>query len=153
MLKFIPTKEEILLLRDTVQRHKSPTVLALADRFLYEISQIWRYEHRLKCLYTIRTFNERLDELTPYLNGIFLLFVVNILIHIFFIPYKFYFIKLAVIRASTILSNSKKLKQFMTIVLAIGNYLNHGKRIGNAQGFCYYLLFVFISKSLKCAYN
>lgn len=69
MLKYIPTKEELNLLHETVQRNKSAGALALADRYLYEVGQIARYEQRLKCLYTIRTFQERLEEIKPYLNG------------------------------------------------------------------------------------
>jgi dishevelled associated activator of morphogenesis len=69
MLKFVPTKEETAILRDTVIKHKSPAVLALADRFLYEVGQIPRYERRLVCLFTVRTFKERIDELKPNLIG------------------------------------------------------------------------------------
>ncbi|KAH7730319.1 CRE-DAAM-1 protein [Aphelenchoides avenae] len=108
MLKFIPTKDELSMLQDTVCKHKTPAVLALADRFLFEMGQIPRFEQRLKCLHVIRTFQERIDELKPHLN--------------------------AVIRASTVLPSNKRLKQLLTVILAVGNYLNHGKRIGNAQG-------------------
>lgn len=71
MLKYIPTKEELQLLTETVKRHKTAGVLALADRYLYEVGQILRYKQRLKCLYTIKTFHERIDEIKPYLNGKF----------------------------------------------------------------------------------
>lgn len=39
MLKFVPSKDEVTLLRNTVNRHSSPSVLALADRYLYEMAQ------------------------------------------------------------------------------------------------------------------
>ena len=119
MLKFVPTKEEISLLRDTVAKHKSPTILALADRFLFEVAQIPRYERRLMCLFTLRTFKDRIEDMKPNLN--------------------------AIIRASTIVTSSKKLKQFLALILAIGNFLNYNKRNGNAYGFTVH--------SLECIQN
>uniref|UniRef100_A0A7I4YVD0 GBD/FH3 domain-containing protein n=1 Tax=Haemonchus contortus TaxID=6289 RepID=A0A7I4YVD0_HAECO len=109
MLKFVPSKEEINLLRNAVNRHNSPSVLALADRYLYEMAQIPRFEHRLRSLYIIRTFQERFDCLTPHIQS--------------------------VTKASSAVSSSKKFKQLLALVLALGNYLNYGKRNGNAFGF------------------
>ncbi|KJH51498.1 hypothetical protein DICVIV_02331 [Dictyocaulus viviparus] len=109
MLKFVPSKEEIVLLKNTVNRHKSPSVLAVTDRYLYEMAQIPRFEHRLRSLYIIRTFQERFDCLTPHIQS--------------------------VTKASTAVSSSKKFKQLLAIILALGNYLNFGKRNGNAYGF------------------
>uniref|UniRef100_A0A158P679 FH2 domain-containing protein n=1 Tax=Angiostrongylus cantonensis TaxID=6313 RepID=A0A158P679_ANGCA len=109
MLKFVPTKEEISILRSTVSRHNSSSALALADRYLHEMAQIPRFEQRLRSLYIIRTFQERLDSLTPHIQS--------------------------VIKASTAVSSSKKFKQLLALILALGNYLNFGKRSGNAFGF------------------
>uniref|UniRef100_A0A1I7XMC7 FH2 domain-containing protein n=1 Tax=Heterorhabditis bacteriophora TaxID=37862 RepID=A0A1I7XMC7_HETBA len=109
MLKFVPTKEEILLINEAVNKFKTPTVLALADRYLYEMAQISRFEHRLRCLYIIRSFKERVDYLIPNIQS--------------------------VIKASAALSSNKRFKQYLSLVLAIGNYLNYGKRNGNAFGF------------------
>ncbi|EYB91861.1 hypothetical protein Y032_0201g1746 [Ancylostoma ceylanicum] len=109
MLKFVPSKDEVTLLRNAVSRHNSPSVLALADRYLYEMAQIPRFEPRLRSLYIIRTFQERYDSLMPHIHS--------------------------VIKASTALSSSKKFKQLLALVLAIGNHLNYGKRNGNAFGF------------------
>ncbi|WKY09730.1 hypothetical protein Q1695_002242 [Nippostrongylus brasiliensis] len=109
MLKFVPSKEEVTLLRNTVSRHNSPSILALADRYLYEMAQIPRFEQRLRSLHIIRTFQERFDSLIPYIQS--------------------------VTKASTALSSSKKFKQLLALVLAVGNHLNYGKRNGNAFGF------------------
>ena len=73
MLKFVPSREECQLIKETLaQRRKSPQALALADRFLWEMGQIPRYEQRLKCLCTIRSFQDRVEELRPGILGEFL---------------------------------------------------------------------------------
>ncbi|VDL80004.1 unnamed protein product, partial [Nippostrongylus brasiliensis] len=69
MLKFVPSKEEVTLLRNTVSRHNSPSILALADRYLYEMAQIPRFEQRLRSLHIIRTFQERFESLIPYIQS------------------------------------------------------------------------------------
>ncbi|KAI6237903.1 hypothetical protein M3Y95_00313600 [Aphelenchoides besseyi] len=109
MLKFIPTKDELSALDSTLAKHKSPSVLPLADRFLYEVGQTPRYEQRLKCLNIIRSFQERIDGLKPFFAS--------------------------VIKASSALSGSGRLKQLLALLLAVGNFLNYGKRNGNAMGF------------------
>ncbi|CAB3397644.1 unnamed protein product [Caenorhabditis bovis] len=109
MLKFVPTKEEQNLINDAVQKHGTATVLATADRYLYEISLIPRFEQRLRCLNIIRSFRDSIDSLIPLIQ--------------------------TVTKASITMQSSKRFRQFLTIVLAIGNYLNHGKRLGNAYGF------------------
>lgn len=50
------------LLNEAVESSKSVRVLAAADRFLLEMSQIPRYEERIKCLNIIRTFRERIED-------------------------------------------------------------------------------------------
>ncbi|TKR88608.1 hypothetical protein L596_012820 [Steinernema carpocapsae] len=109
MLKYVPTRDEMTLLKEAVEKYKSPAVLAIADRFLLEVGQIPRYEQRLKCLHIMRTYKERVEELLPCINS--------------------------VTKASTSVSSNKKLKQLFAIILAIGNYLNYGKKAGNASGF------------------
>ncbi|KAI3422403.1 hypothetical protein GPALN_012919 [Globodera pallida] len=115
MLKFVPSKNELQLIREALsQQRKSASSLALADRFLWEMGQIPRYDQRLKCLHTIRSFNECLGVLRPALN--------------------------VVTRTSVQLSGSKRLRQFFALILAVGNMLNHGKRAGNAFGFSVFSL-------------
>lgn len=71
MLKFVPSKEELQQIREALGRQrKTPSALALADRFLWEMGQIPRYEQRLKCLFTIRSFQDRIGELKPALDGL-----------------------------------------------------------------------------------
>ncbi|CAG9539262.1 unnamed protein product [Cercopithifilaria johnstoni] len=109
MLKFLPTKEEILKLREIVDKYKTAGVLSVADRFFYEISNVPRYEERLRCLHIISTYRERVDEVSNTVE--------------------------TVTNAATAVTASKRLRQLLRMILAVGNFLNRGKRNGNAYGF------------------
>ena len=106
LLKYVPTKEEIELLNGHSEEYMK---FARADRFLYEMSKIPRYEQRITCLFYKKKFNERMDEALPTIE--------------------------AVLMASKEVSRSCRLRRVLEIVLAFGNYMNKGSR-GNAYGEC-----------------
>lgn len=105
LLKFIPEKSDIDLLEE--HRHEIER-MARADRFLYEMSRIDHYQQRLQALFFKKKFQERLAEAKPKVEAILL--------------------------ASRELIRSKRLKQMLEVVLAIGNFMNKGQR-GGAYGF------------------
>ncbi|GMS81271.1 hypothetical protein PENTCL1PPCAC_3446 [Pristionchus entomophagus] len=110
MLKFVPSEREKTQLKEVVARFgNASSCLTTADAFLYEISEIPRYEQRLKCLHIIRSFKERLDLLDPSIQ--------------------------VVSRCCLSVSSSRRFRQFLSLVLAVGNYLNYGKRSGDASAF------------------
>ncbi|XP_008586049.1 PREDICTED: disheveled-associated activator of morphogenesis 2 [Galeopterus variegatus] len=105
LLKFIPEKSDI----DLLEEHKHEIErMARADRFLYEMSRIDHYQQRLQALFFKKKFQERLAEAKPKVEAILL--------------------------ASRELVRSKRLKQMLEVVLAIGNFMNKGQR-GGAYGF------------------
>ncbi|XP_037698801.1 disheveled-associated activator of morphogenesis 2 isoform X2 [Choloepus didactylus] len=105
LLKFVPEKSDI----DLLEEHKHEIErMARADRFLYEMSRIDHYQQRLQALFFKKKFQERLAEAKPKVEAILL--------------------------ASRELIHSKRLKQMLEIVLAIGNFMNKGQR-GGAYGF------------------
>lgn len=105
LLKFIPEKSDI----DLLEEHKHEIErMARADRFLYEMSRIDHYQQRLQALFFKKKFQERLAEAKPKVEAILL--------------------------ASRELTHSKRLKQMLEVVLAIGNFMNKGQR-GGAYGF------------------
>ncbi|KAM5327422.1 disheveled-associated activator of morphogenesis 2 isoform 1-T2 [Glossophaga mutica] len=105
LLKFIPEKSDI----DLLEEHKHEIErMARADRFLYEMSRIDHYQQRLQALFFKKKFQERLAEAKPKVEAILL--------------------------ASQELIRSKRLKQMLEVVLAIGNFMNKGQR-GGAYGF------------------
>ncbi|KAK7013355.1 Dishevelled associated activator of morphogenesis 2, partial [Halocaridina rubra] len=105
LLKFTPTAEEKSMLEEHTDEIEN---LARADRFLYEISKIEHYEERLRCLLYQKKFKERLAECEPKIQS--------------------------VVSSTKDLKNSKRLKKFIEVVLAFGNYMNKGAR-GGAYGF------------------
>merc|ERR1712168_1317449 len=82
--------------------------MALADRFLFEMSKVEHCEQRLKSLYYKKKFSERMGEVKPKVENI--------------------------LEASKEISRSYKLKKLFELILAYGNYMNRGNR-GNASGF------------------
>lgn len=105
LLKFVPEKSDV----DLLEEHKHELDrMAKPDRFLYEMSRINHYQHRLQALYFKKKFAERIAELKPKVE--------------------------ALTKASKEILHSKSLKQLLEVVLAFGNYMNKGQR-GNAYGF------------------
>uniref|UniRef100_A0A8D2ARM1 Dishevelled associated activator of morphosis 2 n=1 Tax=Sciurus vulgaris TaxID=55149 RepID=A0A8D2ARM1_SCIVU len=105
LLKFVPEKSDV----DLLEEHKHELErMARADRFLYEMSRIDHYQQRLQALFFKKKFQDRLAEAKPKVEAILL--------------------------ASRELIRSKRLKQMLEVVLAIGNFMNKGQR-GGAYGF------------------
>lgn len=105
LLKFVPEKGDI----DLLEEHKHELErMARADRFLFEMSRIDHYQHRLQALFFKKKFAERLAETKPKVE--------------------------AILSASKEVVRSKRLTQVLEVVLALGNFMNKGQR-GNAYGF------------------
>ncbi|KAI9146343.1 hypothetical protein BKA69DRAFT_1034590 [Paraphysoderma sedebokerense] len=105
-LKYVPSAEEI----GQLNAYKDNRVvnLAKADRFFVEMLRIDRYEHRLKAINYMCSFDERYKDLDHDVN--------------------------AIIEASESLESSECLAKFLDMVLMMGNYMNNGFR-GGAWGF------------------
>ncbi|XP_077586661.1 disheveled-associated activator of morphogenesis 2 [Stigmatopora nigra] len=105
LLKFVPEKSDV----DLLEEHKHELErMARADRFLFEMSRIDHYQHRLQALFFKKKFAERLAETKPKVE--------------------------AILNASREVVRSKRLTQILEVVLAFGNFMNKGQR-GNAYGF------------------
>lgn len=108
LLRYIPTKEEVQMLKDL---DPDPDVIASlnrADRFFHSAVSIYHYEERIQAVNFMKKFDERIKTIKPKIR--------------------------ALVKASTEVVKSDKLKQLLTLILGFGNYFNFGKR-GNAVGF------------------
>ena len=105
MLKIIPQQEENNLFSSHVADIE---LFARADRYLYEMSKIPRFEQRLKALYYKKCFGERIGEIKPKIE--------------------------CLIRSCKQVTRSKRLRTLLEVILVFGNYMNKGSR-GNASGF------------------
>ncbi|KAI8898114.1 hypothetical protein BC833DRAFT_649016 [Globomyces pollinis-pini] len=105
LLKLVPTDEDIA---SCGQYAKDVENLATAERFMYEISEITRYEQKLKAMFFKVTFADYQEDAESQIN--------------------------ALKKASADVIKSTKFKELLKIILALGNYLNAGQR-GGAYGF------------------
>jgi len=101
-----PTPEEIELLKEFSGDKDS---LAKPDRFLMTIMDVPRLANRLGCFGTMQTFDKKLETIQEAVT--------------------------AMRGAAKEIRTSDKLKKFLEIVLAIGNYLNGSTPRGGAYGF------------------
>eukprot|EP00041_Stephanoeca_diplocostata_P010774 m.172640 g.172640 ORF g.172640 m.172640 type:complete len:274 (-) comp18289_c0_seq8:894-1715(-) len=107
LLNFIPTEEEISNL-EKHSHHKDR--LDEAERFMFEMLKVERYESRLRIIAYIGFFDEILLTALPQVE--------------------------AVISACDGLLGSKSFHKLLEIILAFGNYMNSAKR-GSAFGTLY----------------
>jgi Formin Homology 2 Domain len=105
LFKLIPTDDEI----NTVKQYeKDLKRLANAERFIYEISEISKYEQKLKAMYFKASFSEYQEDAETMIN--------------------------ALQAGSTDILRGGKFKELLKVILALGNYMNSGQR-GGAYGF------------------
>lgn len=105
LFKLIPTEEEI----NTVKQYENDLKrLATAERFIYEISEIAKYEQKLKAMYFKASFTEYQEDAETMINSLQ--------------------------EASTDILRGGKFKELLKVILALGNYMNAGQR-GGAYGF------------------
>ncbi|KAI8615776.1 hypothetical protein BC830DRAFT_1168331 [Chytriomyces sp. MP71] len=105
LLKAVPTEEEIL----SVKQHENDVEsLAAAEKFLSAMSGIAHYEQKLRAMYFQASYEELMEDVQSMIGWL---------------------------RSATEdVQESKKFKELLTIILALGNYMNAGQR-GGAYGF------------------
>jgi hypothetical protein len=105
LLKLTPTEEEIATVKEHANNYKK---LASAERFIFGIAEVSRYEQKLNAMLFKASFEEYQDDAEMLISSLK--------------------------RANTDVLESKQLKEVLQIILALGNYLNPGQR-GGAYGF------------------
>ncbi|KAA0716076.1 Formin-like protein 2 [Triplophysa tibetana] len=108
LMRFIPTENELKVLRQYEKERKPLENLTDEDRFMIQFSKIERLMQKMTIMAFLGNFAEILQMLTPQLH--------------------------AIIAASVSIKSSQKLKKILEIVLALGNYMNSSKR-GAVYGF------------------
>ncbi|NXE13208.1 FMNL2 protein, partial [Lophotis ruficrista] len=105
---FLPTENEVKVLRLYERERKPIENLSDEDRFMMQFSKIERLMQKMTIMAFIGNFAESIQMLTPQLH--------------------------AIIAASVSIKSSQKLKKILEIILALGNYMNSSKR-GAVYGF------------------
>uniref|UniRef100_A0A8C4YR76 Formin like 2 n=1 Tax=Gopherus evgoodei TaxID=1825980 RepID=A0A8C4YR76_9SAUR len=108
LMRFLPTENEVKVLRLYERERKPLENLTDEDRFMMQFSKIERLMQKMTIMAFIGNFTESIQMLTPQLH--------------------------AVIAASVSIKSSQKLKKILEIILALGNYMNSSKR-GAVYGF------------------
>ena len=105
LLNYVPDDEEVVAL----EKHKHQKErFAEAERFMFEMLSVDRYEQRLRVMGYMGNFDELVLTVVPQIES--------------------------VISASECLINSSSFRKLLEIILAFGNYMNSAKR-GAAYGF------------------
>ncbi|MBN3302605.1 FMNL3 protein, partial [Amia calva] len=115
LMRFLPTENEVKVLRQYEKERKPLESLTDEDRFMMQFSKIERLMQKMTIMAFIGNFSESITMLTPQLH--------------------------AIIAASVSIKSSQKLKKILEasifpgpIILALGNYMNSSKR-GAVYGF------------------
>ncbi|NXF06236.1 FMNL2 protein, partial [Smithornis capensis] len=108
LMRFLPTENEVKVLRLYERERKPIENLSDEDRFMMQFSKIERLMQKMTIMAFIGNFTESIQMLTPQLH--------------------------AIIAASVSIKSSQKLKKILEIILALGNYMNSSKR-GAVYGF------------------
>ncbi|XP_032759179.1 formin-like protein 2 isoform X1 [Rattus rattus] len=108
LMRFLPTENEVKVLRLYERERKPLENLSDEDRFMMQFSKIERLMQKMTIMAFIGNFTESIQMLTPQLH--------------------------AIIAASVSIKSSQKLKKILEIILALGNYMNSSKR-GAVYGF------------------
>ncbi|KAG2459421.1 FMNL3 protein, partial [Polypterus senegalus] len=108
LMRFLPTDNEVKVLRQYEKERKPLENLTDEDRFMMQFSKIERLMQKMTIMAFVGNFTESIQMLTPQLH--------------------------AIIAASVSIKSSQKLKKILEIILALGNYMNSSKR-GAVYGF------------------
>ncbi|RZF34087.1 hypothetical protein LSTR_LSTR011657 [Laodelphax striatellus] len=109
LMKLMPEKKEVRFLKILIRAHASCKSLGEAESFFLHLSDIADYELRIQAMLYKEEFHERFTDASSHLEK--------------------------VLDTCQFLVNDCSLKQFLTLILQLGNQLNAGTYAGNAAAF------------------